>query len=65
MSRDIWIFLFSVALFCLNWPVLKIFQDNPARYLFSVWVIIIIVVFNVTYKMDLKKNTKNRKFWGG
>ncbi len=65
MQKDIWIFIFSVAFLCLNWPFLEIFQNNFAQYLFVAWLVIIAVVFNVTYKMEINKNTKKRGNRGG
>jgi hypothetical protein len=45
MRRDVWIFLFAVGVLLFTWPVLSIFNDNLATYLFVVWFIFILLIF--------------------
>jgi hypothetical protein len=45
MRRDVWIFLFAVGVLLFTWPVLSIFNDNLAAYLFVVWFIFILLIF--------------------
>ncbi len=43
-SKEIGLFLFSLATLLLNWPFLEIFSMTLPLYLFGIWGIFIIIV---------------------
>ena len=40
----VWVAIFILGLFCLNWPLLAIFHDNPFGYLLSFWLFFVFLV---------------------
>ncbi len=48
MKRDIWIFLFILGLLLFGWPLLTIFRDHLASYLFAAWAGFIMLVYLAT-----------------
>jgi len=45
MRRDVWIFLFVIGLLFFIWPIVSIFRDSLATYLFVVWFVFIALMF--------------------
>ena len=45
MKRDIWIFLFLLGILLFTWPVLTIFRDHLALYLFGSWALFIALIY--------------------
>jgi len=45
MRRDVWIFLFVIGLLFFIWPIMSIFRDSLATYLFVVWFVFIALMF--------------------
>jgi hypothetical protein len=45
MMRDFWIFLFVIGLILFSWPFMSIFMDDLVLYLFSAWLLLIVLVF--------------------
>jgi uncharacterized membrane protein len=45
MKRDIWIFLFIFGLLLFCWPILTIFRDHLATYLFAAWAAFILLIY--------------------
>jgi hypothetical protein len=43
----VWIAIFILGLFCLNWPLLGIFQDAPFVYLLVFWLLFVLLVARV------------------
>ena len=53
MVRDFWIFLFVIGLILFSWPFMSIFMHDLVRYLFSAWLLLIVLIFlGVTKKGD-------------
>lgn len=52
---EIWVFIFSLGLLGLNWPLLEIFHTNVVAYLFVTWLLFIILVAFGAHK----KNSNN------
>ncbi len=48
MMREIWIFLFFLGLILFGWPFMSIFSNNLVAYLFSAWLVLIILIFVLT-----------------
>lgn len=48
MMRDIWIFLFVLGLILFTWPFMSIFSHNLAIYLFSAWLVLIVLIILLT-----------------
>lgn len=44
---SVWIAIFILGLFCLNWPLLGIFHDAPFVYLLIFWLLFVLVVARV------------------
>jgi len=45
MRRDVWILLLVIGLLVFNWPIMSIFKDDLATYLFVIWFIFIALIF--------------------
>ncbi len=45
MKRDIWVALFLLGSFLFGWPLLNIFHDSLACYLFIIWFVFIGLIF--------------------
>lgn len=45
MRRDLSIFLFFIGLFFFGWPILSIFNDGMAFYLFTAWLLFIVFIY--------------------
>lgn len=58
-NTEIWIFIFILGLLGLNWPFLEIFHTDAAEYLFSFWLIFIILIAFAVYRTEARK-TKNK-----
>lgn len=43
-GAEIWVFIFSLGLLGLNWPLLEIFHTKVVAYLFVVWLLFIFLV---------------------
>lgn len=54
-NTEIWIFIFILGLLCLNWPFLEIFHTDVAEYLFSFWLIFIILIAFAVYRTEDRK----------
>jgi len=53
MMRDFWIFLYVIGLILFSWPFMSMFRHDLVLYLFSAWLLIIVLVFfMVTWKGD-------------
>ncbi len=48
MKRDIWVFLFMLGIFLFGWPLVTIFRDNLASYLFAAWAGFILLIYLAT-----------------
>ena len=48
MKRDIWVFLFILGLLLFGWPLVTIFRDNLAAYLFVAWAGFILLIYIAT-----------------
>ena len=44
MRRDVWIFLFVLGVLFFTWPLMSIFKDNQAVYLFVIWLVFILLI---------------------
>jgi apolipoprotein N-acyltransferase len=55
-KNEIWIFIFTVGLIGLNWPLLEIFHTDVAEYLFAFWLIFIILIAFAVYRTEDKKD---------
>ena len=44
MRRDIWIFLFFIGVLLFSWPFLSIFKHSLPAYLFTIWLVFIILI---------------------
>ena len=40
----VWIAIFLLGLFCLNWPLLGIFHNRPFVYLLVFWLLFVLLV---------------------
>jgi hypothetical protein len=54
-NPEIWIFIFILGLLGLNWPFLDIFHVSVVTYLFSFWLLFIVLV-----AFAVRKNRNNR-----
>ena len=43
----VWVAIFILGLFCLNWPLLAIFHDTPFMYLLCFWLFFVFLVARV------------------
>jgi hypothetical protein len=48
MQRDVWIFLLVIGVLFFSWPILSIFKDSLAIYLFVIWFVFIALIFVVS-----------------
>lgn len=55
-NKELWLFLFIVGTFLLNWPFLDIFSLSLPYYLFGVWGLFIIVMGFFISKTNKQKN---------
>jgi hypothetical protein len=44
MRRDIWIFLLALGVLFFTWPIMSIFKDSLAIYLFVIWLVFILLI---------------------
>jgi len=44
MRRDVWIFLLALGVLFFTWPIMSIFKDSLAIYLFVIWLIFILLI---------------------
>jgi hypothetical protein len=40
-NTELWVFIFLLGLFGLNWPIIEIFHINIVMYLFVFWILFI------------------------
>ncbi len=45
IKRDIWVILFLLGLLLFGWPLITIFRDNLAAYLFAAWAAFIVLIY--------------------
>ncbi len=45
MRRDVWIFLLAIGVLFFTWPIMSIFKDSLATYLFIIWLVFILLIF--------------------
>lgn len=45
MRRDVWIFLLALGVLFFTWPLMSIFKDGLAAYLFVGWFVFILLTF--------------------
>ena len=48
MRRDVWIFLLALGVLFFTWPIMSIFKDSLAIYLFVIWLIFILLILVTT-----------------
>jgi len=44
MRRDVWIFLLALGVLFFTWPIMSIFKDSLAIYLFVIWLVFILLI---------------------
>ena len=44
MRRDVWIFLLALGILFFTWPIMSIFKDSLASYLFIIWFVFILLI---------------------
>jgi len=44
MRRDVWIFLLTLGIVFFTWPIMSIFKDSLAIYLFVIWIVFILLI---------------------
>ena len=44
MRKDVFFFIFILGVIALNWPLLKIFNASLPLYLFTAWMVFILVL---------------------
>ena len=44
MRRDVWIFLLALGVVLFTWPIMSIFKDSLAIYLFVIWLVFILLI---------------------
>jgi len=44
MRRDVWIFLLALGVLLFTWPIMSIFKDSLAIYLFVIWLVFILLI---------------------
>lgn len=54
-KNDILIFIFILGVLGLNWPFLEIFHIDVVEYLFTFWLIFIILVALTVSRIENKK----------
>jgi len=57
-NTEIWVFIFSLGLFSLNWPFLEIFYTNEVSYLFVTWILLIVLVAIAAHKTSSNKSSE-------
>jgi hypothetical protein len=57
-NPEIWIFIFILGLLGLNWPFLDIFHVSVVTYLFSFWLLFILLVAFAVWK---NRNNRSEK----
>lgn len=58
-KNEIWIFIFTLGLIGLNWPLLEIFYADVTEYLFAFWFIFIILIALAVSRTEDKKAKGN------
>ena len=48
MRRDVWFFLFFIGVLLFGWPLMSIFRHNLVLYLFTTWLLFIVLIFIAT-----------------
>ncbi len=57
-NPEIWIFIFILGLLGLNWPFLDIFHVSVVTYLFSFWLLFIVLV---AFAVRKNRNSRSEK----
>jgi hypothetical protein len=52
MKQDVWIFLFLFGLLLFGWPILTIFRNDTAIYLFVAWAVFIGLIYLASVRAD-------------
>jgi len=48
MRRDVWFFLFFLGVLLFGWPLMSIFRNGMAIYLFTVWLVFIVLILIIS-----------------
>jgi len=51
-TKEIWGFLFFVGVFALNWPSLAVFRNHLPEYLFSMWFLLVGIIYLLVGRTD-------------
>jgi hypothetical protein len=54
-DKEIWPFVSILGLVIFNWPLLEIFREEIASYLYLLWAVFIILLAFVTRSRDVAK----------
>jgi hypothetical protein len=57
-DKEIWPFVSILGLVIFNWPLLEIFREEIAYYLFLLWAVFIILLAFITRRGDAGKTDK-------
>jgi len=44
IDAGVWVAIFVLGLFCLNWPLLEIFHESLFAYLLAFWLLFVLLV---------------------
>ena len=56
-NTEIWVFIFSLGVLSMNWPLLEIFHIDVAEYLFVTWFLFIVLVAFAVQKTNSSKGS--------